>query len=257
MILLLLGYLINFLIGRSKNARLASTIYSSQRDLLERNFSLVGDNGQTRNISSTDDQTNTDLTTNDMHKESESLYILWCSGRTSIESMLIEIRFIKRQCLFNSLAAMIKSINDTIVYTIDYSKDDMETFVFCLAKKRSAAKLHRDMNDLSQFCSERKNADKRVLSGNYQILSEIGEVSGVIIDNRVTDFIDKYELFCVLTISISIFLLDFLMHLNIFISVINIQVQKYKVIINNHHLLHHLMPILQQILVVQLNNKMH
>jgi len=116
MILLLLGYLINFLIGRSKNARLASTIYSSQRDLLERNFSLVGDNGQTRNISSTDDQTNTDLTTNDMHKESESLYILWCSGRTSIESMLIEIRFIKRQCLFNSLAALIKSINDTIVY---------------------------------------------------------------------------------------------------------------------------------------------
>jgi hypothetical protein len=191
MILVLLGYLINFLIGRSKNARLASIIYHSQHDLLERNFSLVGDNGQTRNIQSADDQTNTDLTTNDMHKESESLYILWCSGRTSIESMLMEIRFIKRQCLFNSLAALIKSINDTIVYTIDYSKDDMETFVFCLAKKRCAAKLHRDMNDLSQFCSERKNADKRGLSGNYQILTEFGEVSSVIVDSRITDFIDK------------------------------------------------------------------
>ena len=59
--------------------------------------------------------------------------------------MLIELRFIKRQCLFNTLAALIKSINDTIVYTIDFSKDDMETFVFCLAKKRCAAKLHRDM----------------------------------------------------------------------------------------------------------------
>jgi hypothetical protein len=192
MILVLLGYLINFLIGRSKNARLASTIYSSQRDLLERNFSLVGDNGQTRNISSTDDETNTDLTTNNMHKESESLYILWCSGRTFIESMLIEIRFIKRQCLFNSLAAMIKSINDTIVYTIDYSKDDMETFVFCLAKKRCAAKLHRDMNDLSQFCPERKTIDKRGLSGNYQILTEIGEATNAIIDNRVLDFIEKF-----------------------------------------------------------------
>ena len=169
-----------------------------KRDLLERNFSLVGDNGQTRNIPTADDQINNELTTNNMHKESESLYILWCSGRTSLESMLIEIRFIKRQCLFNSLAALIKSINDTIIYTIDYSKDDMETFVFCLAKKRCAAKLHRDMNDLSQFCSERKNAEKRGLSGNYQILSEFGEVSSTIIDNRVADFIEKYELSCIL-----------------------------------------------------------
>ncbi|CAF0908645.1 unnamed protein product [Rotaria sp. Silwood1] len=192
MIIALLIYLINFLIGRSKNARLATTIYNSQCDLLERNFSLVGDNGQTRNIQSTDEQTSNDIILNNMHKESESLYILWCSGRVSIESMLIEIRFIKRQCLFNSLAALIKSINDMIIYTIDYNKDDMETFVFCLAKKRTAAKLHRDMNDLSQFCSERKNADKRGLSGNYQILSEIGEVSSTIIDNRVADFIDKF-----------------------------------------------------------------
>ncbi|CAF2859841.1 unnamed protein product [Rotaria sp. Silwood2] len=192
MIIALLIYLINFLIGRSKNARLATTLYSSQRDLLERNFSLVGDNGQSRNIESTDEQINNDIISNNMHKESESLYILWCSGQVSIESMLIEIRFIKRQCLFNSLAALIKSINDMIIYTIDYSKDDMETFVFCLAKKRAAAKLHRDMNDLSQFCSERKNADKRRLSGNYQILSEIGEVSTTMIDNRVADFIDKF-----------------------------------------------------------------
>jgi len=194
MVLVLLGYLINFFLGRSKNARLAETIYRSQRDLLERNFSLVGDNGQTRTIQSIDDEKYNDLTINNMHKESESLYILWCSGRTSIESMLMEIRFIKRQCLFNSLAALIKSINDTIVYTIDFSKDDMETFVFGLARKRCAAKLHRDMNDLSQFCSERKNAEKRGLSGNYQILSEFGEVSSAIIDNRVADFIEKYEL---------------------------------------------------------------
>jgi len=186
MLIVLLGYLINFLIGRTKNSRLASIIYNSQRDLLQRNFSLVGDDGQTRSAQS-DDQTD------HMQKESENLYILWCSGRTSIESMLMELRFIKRQCAFNSLAAIIKSINDTIVYTIDFSKDDMETFVFCLAKKRSAAKLHRDMNDLGQFCVERKNADKKGLTGNYQILSEIGEVSTVLIDSRVADFIDKYE----------------------------------------------------------------
>lgn len=187
MIIALLGYLINFLVGRSKNARLAATVYRAQRDLLERNFTLVGDDGQTRTAESTsDDQVD------HMHKESENLYVLWCSGaRANIESMLIELRFVKRQCIFNSVAAMIKSVNDTIVYTIDYSRDDMETSVFCLAKKRCAAKLHRDMNDLSQFCAERKAAEKRGLNGNYQILSEIGEVSGAIIDAQVASFIDK------------------------------------------------------------------
>ncbi|CAF1284108.1 unnamed protein product [Rotaria sordida] len=188
MMIALLGYLIHFLIGRTKNSQLATIIYNSQRDLLERNFALVGDNGQTRNTQSSDEQINT------MHKESENLYILWCSGRISMDSMLIELRFIKRQCLFNSLAALIKSINDTIVYTIDYGKDDMDTFVFCLARKRCAAKLHRDMNDLSQFCAERKNADKKGLSSNYQLLSELGEVSSAIIDTRVAEFMDKYEI---------------------------------------------------------------
>jgi hypothetical protein len=188
MMIALLGYLINFLIGRTKNARLAQILFRSQNDLLEKNFALVGDNGQTRNTEATTDE----QTSQQLLKESENLYVLWCSGRSSIESMLMELRFIKRQCIFNSLAAWMKTINDTVVYTIDYSKDDMETFVFCLAKKRCAAKLHRDMNDLSQFCAERKNVDKRGVNGNYQLLSEIGEVSSFILDGRVLEFIEKY-----------------------------------------------------------------
>ena len=184
--IVLLAYLINFLVGRTKNSRLASTIYRSQRDLLERNFSVVGDNGQTRSAESEE-------TVNVLKKESESLYTLWCSGRALMDSMLIELQFLKRQCVFNSLAGLIKSINDTIVYTIDFSKDDVDTFVFCLARKRAMARLHRDMNDLSQYCGEKKNVEKKGLVGNYQILSEIGEASNAIIDGKVTEFLNRYE----------------------------------------------------------------
>lgn len=186
MILTLLIYLINFIIGRTKNSNLAEAIYRSQRDVLRQNFEVVGDNGQTK-TSETDEEVNP------MQKESESLYILWCSGRISLDSMLMELHFVKRQCIFNSVAALIKSINDTIVYTVDFSKDDMDTFVFCLARKRCAAKLHREMVDLSQFCVDRKKAEKKGLGSNYQILSELSDVSGAIIDGRVADFIDKYE----------------------------------------------------------------
>ncbi|CAM4764235.1 unnamed protein product [Rotaria magnacalcarata] len=184
MIIALLGYLINFLIGRTKNSQLATAIFRSQRDMLRENFTVVGDNGQTK---TGQEEEQTDL----MQKESENLYILWCTGRPSIDSMLLELRFVKRQCLFNSLAAIIKSTNDTIVYTVDYSKEDMDTFVFCLARKRCAAKLHRDMIDLSQFCPEKKAADRKGLSSSYQILSELGEVSSAIIDTKIADFMNR------------------------------------------------------------------
>lgn len=187
MLIFLLGYLINFLIGRTKNGRLADTVYQSQRDLLARNFALVGDDGQNTNAQTEEQPTH-------MHKEADHLYVLWCSGRAAIESMLVELRLVKRQCAFNTLAAMIKSINDTLVYTIDFNKEDMETFVFCLARKRAAAKLHRDMTDLSQFCAERKNVDKKNLTGTFQTLSEIGEASSAMVDQRVVDFMERYVL---------------------------------------------------------------
>ncbi|CAF4647839.1 unnamed protein product, partial [Didymodactylos carnosus] len=82
--------------------------------------------------------------------------------------------------------------NDTVVYTIDYAREDIDTFVFCLARKRCAANLQKDMNDLNQFCSERKSADKRGLGANYQLLNEIGEVATTLFDSHVTNFIDKF-----------------------------------------------------------------
>ena len=75
MIVALLDSLINFFIDRSKNVRLVTTVHRSQRDLLERNFPFVGDNGQMRSIQLTDDQINSDTTSDNMHKGSESLYI--------------------------------------------------------------------------------------------------------------------------------------------------------------------------------------
>ncbi|CAF1330129.1 unnamed protein product, partial [Didymodactylos carnosus] len=192
MIIALLGYLINFLIGRTKNSRLATVFYQTQRDLLEKNFACVGDNGQTKDLNKTTIDNPDEQGNNNFVKESENLYLLWCSGRIYLESMLVELRFVKRQCLFNLMASVMKSVNDTVVYTIDYAREDIDTFVFCLARKRCAAKLHKDMNDLNQFCSERKSADKRGLGANYQLLNEIGEVATTLIDSHVTNFIDKF-----------------------------------------------------------------
>lgn len=48
-------------------------------------------------------------------KESENVYALWCSGRTCVEGMLVELKFLKRQDLISSISNMLKPSSDQIV----------------------------------------------------------------------------------------------------------------------------------------------
>ena len=55
--------------------------------------------------------------------------------------------------------------------------EDMDTFVFCIANKKTAAKLAKEMADITTFCPERRSAvpDKVLASRNH-----MGEGGGVI-----------------------------------------------------------------------------
>ena len=48
-------------------------------------------------------------------KESENIYALWCSGRSCVEGMLVELRLLKRQDLVNVLLQFLKPASDRIV----------------------------------------------------------------------------------------------------------------------------------------------
>lgn len=69
----LLVYMANFIKSKNKNSRPAAAWFDSHRDLLESNFSLVGDDGQQNPIQGV------------LYKESENVYNLWCSGRVDCE----------------------------------------------------------------------------------------------------------------------------------------------------------------------------
>lgn len=84
MILGLVVYFINFATGKSKNTRIANSWFHTHRQLLEENFSLVGDDN------SLDSNENVHLI-----KESENIFTLWCSGRTCCEGMLVELKLLK------------------------------------------------------------------------------------------------------------------------------------------------------------------
>lgn len=99
----ILIYFINFLTGRSKNSKVATSWFESHRDLLDSNFSLVGDDGKK------------EIQEHGLIKETESVFFLWCSGRVNCESMLVELRLWKRHDLVSLVTKLFKPVNDQIV----------------------------------------------------------------------------------------------------------------------------------------------
>lgn len=78
----LLAYIMNYIIGKNKNSRLATAWFNSHRELLESNFALVGDDGTSKDA----------VSTGKLNQENEHIYNLWCSGRVCCEGMLIQLK---------------------------------------------------------------------------------------------------------------------------------------------------------------------
>lgn len=178
----LLVYFINYIAGRSKNYRIAEAWLNDHKQLLLDNFSLVGDSGKL----------NDEVSESGLVKESESQYSLYCSGRVGCESMLIELKLIKRQDLVAILAQLVRPQNDHVHFGIELPKDEVDTFVVAIAAKKTAAYLVRDMADISVYCPEKRPGEKFGLPPGFYVMSEIAEAASAILDTRVLQAFNKY-----------------------------------------------------------------
>ncbi len=59
------------------------------------------------------------------------------------------------------------------------SPEEMDSFIFCIASKRSAQRLSKDMNDLNTYCPEKRPADKYDIPGAYFVMSEVRKLRAV------------------------------------------------------------------------------
>lgn len=186
--LMLLGlfvYFSNYFVGRSKNSKLANLWLNTHRSLLEENFLLVGDDGRKEGES-----------TPGFMKESESLYMLWCSGRTCCEGMLVELKMIKRQDIVSIISTILRPVQDQIHIKVELSKDIMDTFVFCLGSKKTASRMFKEMHDLNKFCIlVNKPEEKYKIPSGYSILSEIPEATAAVLDSKLLAALNKYGRF--------------------------------------------------------------
>lgn len=113
-------YFVNFMTGRSKNHKLATAWLESNRDLLESNFALVGDDLKKE----VEDP-------GQLLKETENVYTLWCSGRVAVEGMLVELKLIKRQDLVSTIARLVKPAVDQIVSVDSCAVQNIFNKSFC------------------------------------------------------------------------------------------------------------------------------
>ncbi|ELW67508.1 Coiled-coil domain-containing protein 47 [Tupaia chinensis] len=167
----LLAYIMNYIIGKNKNSRLAQAWFNTHRELLESNFTLVGDDGTNKEATST----------GKLNQENEHIYNLWCSGRVCCEGMLIQLRFLKRQDLLNVLARMMRP-----QIKVTMNDEDMDTYVFAVGTRKALVRLQKEMQDLSEFCSDKpKSGAKYGLPDSLAILSEMGEVTEGMMDTKI------------------------------------------------------------------------
>ena len=72
------------------------------------------------------------------------------------------------------------------------NQEDMDTFVFCLAHKKAASKLSKEMNDINTFCPEKRSAEKYGAPPQFCLMSEIAEVSSAMFDPKMVAILNKY-----------------------------------------------------------------
>lgn len=81
---------------------------------------------------------------------------------------------------------------DQIHITVRMNKEDMDSFVFCIASKKTAVHLSKEMADLSVFCPERKAGDKYNINSGFSVMSEIAEAASAMLDSKVIAVLNKF-----------------------------------------------------------------
>jgi len=171
-----------FSLERQKNSKLATSWFKAHKPLLEANFSIVGDDGMSKEPQS-----------GVLVKESESVYTLWCTGRQYCEGMLVELKLLKRHDLVSVMSNMLKPRADSVRVTVYMDDDDMDSFVFAVALKKNSVKLQKDYQDLNFFCADKRSGERYGLPSSYTCLAETQEIAQHVLSTQVCKAISMYE----------------------------------------------------------------
>ncbi|CAB3246912.1 unnamed protein product [Arctia plantaginis] len=181
---LLAAYALAYAVGRAKNTSIATNFLKLHKPLLDDNFTLVGETGLDV-VAASDER--------GWRREAEHCFTMWCSGRVCCEGMLLTLKLIKRQDLVHVVLNVVRPTPDTLLVRVELGKDDSDPFVLCVAQKKIATRLSKEMQDLSVFCPERRPGDKHGLPAALSVMSETAEATAGVLDARVQAALALYH----------------------------------------------------------------
>ncbi|RMX47287.1 hypothetical protein pdam_00012671 [Pocillopora damicornis] len=126
-------------------------------------------------------------------KESESLYTLWCTGRVGCDGLLVEIKLQKRHDLVSVMSYLVKPARDTVTVTVHMTDEEMDNFVLAVLPKKTAAKMQKELQDLTFFCPDKRAGPKYDLPGSFVVLTESAEAASAILSSQITRAISSGE----------------------------------------------------------------
>lgn len=98
----------------------------------------------------------------------------------------------QRQDLVAIMAGIVRPVTDQIHIKVTMNKEDMDNFVFCVASKKTALHLSKDMADISTFCPDRRPGEKFGIPSNFNVMSEIVEATSSMLDTKITAVLNKF-----------------------------------------------------------------
>uniref|UniRef100_A0A1I8BQW1 PAT complex subunit CCDC47 n=1 Tax=Meloidogyne hapla TaxID=6305 RepID=A0A1I8BQW1_MELHA len=156
--------------------------FSDNREKLEQQFALVGDDG-----------TSTEEMEGHLIRETEFSYTVWSTGRTGCKGMLTQIKLRKRQDLLGILLNIVRPQLDRVVHKIDMDPGEMDSFVLIFGQRKSVLRAVKEMHDLSAYVTEKKNFEKLQLPSSFCVYAEIAEIVPAIIDSTTVNFLKRCE----------------------------------------------------------------
>lgn len=86
-----------------------------------------------------------------MIKETDSSYLVWCSGRAGCESMLTQIKLRKRQDLLSYAMDLFYLKSDHIIHKVELDKGELDSFVFIFGQRKLVINAMKELTDLVNF----------------------------------------------------------------------------------------------------------
>ncbi|KAI3413515.1 Protein of unknown function (DUF1682) [Globodera pallida] len=183
-LLVIFVYALNYAYGKSSNHAIAHKWFLDNRERLEKQFALVGDDGTSQeNLGGC------------LIRETDFVYSVWCTGRVGCRALHTQIKLCKRQDLLGMVIGLFRPRPDHVVHKIDLDPDEMDSFVLIFGQRKSVQKTVKEMHDLSTYVTERKNLEKVQLPVSFCVFAEIAETIPAFIDTSTLQFLKKCEKF--------------------------------------------------------------